>query len=839
MENSNKKSLIIVESPTKARTIKKFLPKNYTVLASNGHVRDLPSKDLSIDVEKGYIPKYVISKGKDKIIKELKSELAKSDNLLLATDEDREGESIAHHLVEILKPKVPYERMVFHEITKSAILNALENGRPIRDNLVNAQEARRVLDRLYGYTLSPFLWRKLSLQKLSAGRVQSPGLRMVVERERQRIDFVSAQYWDLKADLLKGVSFEAQLTNVGNKKVATGKDFNSETGKLKNPSKVVCLKEEEAKELKERLIKGAWKVVSVEEKERKQRPSPPFITSTLQQEGSRKLRLSAKETMRIAQKLYENGFITYMRTDSPSLSQEGIKAARVAAEKLFGENFLSPTSRQYTSKSSSAQEAHEAIRPAGNSFIHPDDTNLSGKERDLYDLIWKRTLASQMADAIKASTTAKIEVGDAIFTANGNIIKFAGFIRVYVEGIDDPEAALEDKEKILPPLASGDQLKLNELFVEMHETKPPARYTEATLVQELEKQGIGRPSTYATIIDKLFEKEYVIKDGTALVPSFVGFAVTQLLEKNFDTLVDYEFTSKMEGGLDLIAEGKVDRLDFLKSFYEGDEGLLSQVESKLESVKGIDAKHIELNSVKEPYKIMIGKFGPYVTKDDVTATIPNTLFPGTVTKDDLEMLLSSKNGDNGVAEPIGVDPKTKLPIYLLVGRYGPYYQLGLKDDDNPKPKRASVPKKVDPETLDLETISNLLHLPREIGLDPATNKSVVASIGPYGPYVGSDGKFASIKELNKLFSIELDEALELLAASKAAKSKKGRKSEPIISFGEHEGKALAVYYGRYGYYGKLGGKNFPLPNEMKKDEEALKELTKEKMVELFLAAKKS
>ncbi|MFA7671482.1 MAG: type I DNA topoisomerase, partial [Sphaerochaetaceae bacterium] len=567
--DKKEKVLIIVESPTKARTIKKFLPKNYSVVASNGHIRDLPSKDLAIDIDKGYLPHYEIPKGKSKIIKEIKSELTNSSSLLLATDEDREGESIAWHLVELLKPKVPYQRMVFHEITKKAILYALEHGRQLNMDLVNAQEARRILDRLYGYTLSPFLWRKLSLQKLSAGRVQSPGLRMVVERERERIKFVSSIYWDLKAQLTspsdqQKIIFDARLEALGDKKVATGKDFDSDSGQLKKARNVVLLDEKKALQLAQELKDKEWKVLSVEKREKKQRPSAPFITSTLQQEGSRKLHLSAKETMRIAQKLYESGLITYMRTDSPSLSQEGIRAARDAAEKLFGSEYLSPSSRQYTSKSATAQEAHEAIRPAGEHFVHPDETSLSPKEKSLYDLIWKRTLASQMADAIKATSTAKIEVGDATFGATGNTILFPGFIRVYVEGKDDPEAALEDKERLLPNLKEKEVVSLKALEAEIHETKPPFRFTEATLVQQLEKEGIGRPSTYATIIDKLFEKEYVIKENSALIPTFIGFGVIQLLEEHFSDLVDYNFTSHMENKLDSIAEGKENQLHFLK-----------------------------------------------------------------------------------------------------------------------------------------------------------------------------------------------------------------------------------------------------------------------------------
>jgi DNA topoisomerase-1 len=837
------KTLIIVESPTKARTIKRFLGSEYTVVACNGHVRDLPSKELSIDVEGGYVPKYVISKGKDKIIKDIKSELAKSSLLLLATDEDREGESIAWHLLEILKPKIPYRRMVFHEITKRSILHALEHGRPLDMDLVNAQEARRILDRLYGYTLSPFLWRKLSHQKLSAGRVQSPGLRMVVERERQRMSFVSASYWDLKANLcLDKECFEAKLEEVDGLRVATGKDFSGETGQLKKPKQTLLLNEEEAIELVKKLESVSWKVVSVEEKERKNRPSPPFITSTLQQEGSRKLRLSAKETMRIAQKLYESGLITYMRTDSPSLSQEGIQAAREAVTSLYGNEYLNPTSRQYSAKSSAAQEAHEAIRPAGFPFIHPDATKLQGVEKSLYELIWKRTLASQMADAIKASTSVKIEADNTIFNATGNRIVFAGFIRVYVEGKDDPELALEDSETFLPPLKESDLLALKQLDPVGHETKAPARFTEATLVQQLEKEGIGRPSTYATIIDRLFEKEYVLKENSALVPTFIAFAVIQLLENNFKELVEYEFTSKMEDQLDEIAVGNTNQNEFLQLFYEGENGLNNLVDDKMTTVKAADAKKIALNTITKPYQVMIGKFGPYVTKEEndqaLTATIPTSLFPGTVTNVDLEKLLESKTNGNGEPQSIGIDEKTQMPIYLLSGRYGPYYQLGLKSDENPKPKRATVPKGLNSEELEISTVSKLLHLPRKLGTHPSTNKEVFASLGPYGPYVGSNGVFVSLKDLDKIFSIELEEAVALIDAPKEKKGSKRAGSTPIKSFGQHEDKPLDLYNGRYGYYAKWGTKNIALPKEMKKDEKELEKLTKEMLITLIEEAKK-
>ncbi|MGI6432994.1 MAG: type I DNA topoisomerase [Sphaerochaetaceae bacterium] len=844
MANTKKngtKTLIIVESPTKAKTIKKFLPSDYTVMACNGHVRDLPAKDLAIDVQNNYEPNYVVAKGKEKIIREFKRELATSSHLLLATDEDREGESISWHLVELLKPKVPYQRMVFHEITKKAILHALEHGRELDMDLVQAQEARRILDRLYGYTISPFLWRKLSLQNLSAGRVQSPGLRMIVERERQRMAFVSSDYWGLKADLItkRNESFTARLEKVGSKRLASGKDFDATTGKLKK-TQVLLLDENGATELAKRLHTSEWKVVQIEEKEKKQRPAPPFITSTLQQEGSRKLRLSAKQTMSIAQKLYESGLITYMRTDSPSLSQEGIKAARDVAASLFGSDYLSPTSRQYSAKSSSAQEAHEAIRPAGETFVHPDKTALKGTEKALYDLIWKRTVASQMADAIKISTIVKIEVDDATFGASGNRIAFAGFIRAYVEGKDDPEAALEDSETFLPHMQEQESVELKSLENTEHQTKPPARFTEATVVQELEKQGIGRPSTYATIIDRLFEKAYVVKEGTALLPTFVGFAVVQLLEKHFEQLVEYQFTSDMESHLDAIAAGKAHQLDYLKTFYEGKQGLKEQVDEKLESVKPADAKRIEIPYISDPYAVMIGKYGPYISKGDLNASIPADVYPGTTGAEQLAALLEvKKNGD--ALESIGVDPDSGLPIYLLSGKFGPYFQLGQKSEENPKPKTSSVPKGIDPATMELKQIVNYLNLPRQIGIHPDTGKDVIAAIGRYGPYVGSDGEFRSLANEEAVFTVSLEEALTLLRTPKPGRrpgaGKRGA-APPLKEFEPLEGKSLGVFNGKYGFYGKWGKDNFTLPKEMRKDANELEKLTQQQMVELAQQSKK-
>lgn len=860
----NGKTLIIVESPTKAKTIKKFLPSNCTVIACNGHIRDLPVDDLSIDVAAGYKPKYVIAAGKDKLIKTIKSELKDASYLLLATDEDREGESISWHLLEVLHPTVPYQRMVFHEITKRAILQALEHGRELDMALVRAQEARRILDRLYGYTLSPLLWKKLSNKNLSAGRVQSPGLRLIVDRERQRICFVKSTYWDAKALLAKQsgskASFEAKLETVNALRVAGSKDFDSTTGQLSASKQLLLLDEAAATALVEKLKDASWKVDEVREKPVTSRPAPPFITSTLQQEGNRKLRLSAKDTMKIAQKLYENGFITYMRTDSPTLSQEGIAAARRSVESLYGASFLSPAPRQYSAKSASAQEAHEAIRPAGDEFVHPEKTGLHGRELALYEMIWKRTLACQMADAKKSSTTVKVlatckDGETARFGATGTRILFPGFIRVYVEGVDDPEAALDDKEVLLPDLSEGEALELNELTPVSHETKPPARFTEATLVQELEKMGIGRPSTYATIIDKLFERKYVVKDGTAMIPTFTGFGVVQLLEDNFSTMVDYGFTSTMEDGLDRIATEDINELQFLKGFYEGDSGLLHQVQERSAAIKPAVAKQISLPQISSEHPVMIGPYGAYVIGPKVDGkdqfiSLPATMFPGTITDADIVALLKQGKEQPEGLKSVGTDPATGLPVLLMSGRFGDYWQLGEKSEANPEPKRASVPKGKKAESFELSKILQFFQLPRTIGVNPSNNEPVVANRGKYGPYVGNAGEFRSLADEDRMFTISLDEALALLAAPKpgrnAARGGKGggsdggsgkasaKASSPaLIELGEYEGQKVGVLSGRYGFYLKHGKDNYALPYAMKKNEDALKQLTLDQAVEII------
>lgn len=832
----NKKILVIVESPTKARTIRKFLPSNYTVEASVGHVRDLPISAadipakykgepwarLGINVEDNFKPLYITPRGKGKVVRELKKKLKESDELLLATDEDREGESISWHLIDILKPKVPVRRMVFHEITRSAIQYALEHGREVDMNLVNAQETRRILDRLYGFTLSPLIWKKIAYG-LSAGRVQSPGLRLIVERERERISFVDSDYWDITAKVFpskmdNSASFLAKLESIEGVRIAGGKDFNPETGTLYEKKNVRVLGKDDAEKLALTLKDNIWSVKSVQERKSKQNPAPPFTTSTLQQDGNRKLRMSARQTMQTAQRLYEQGFITYMRTDSTKLSNEGLQGARKTIQKLYGASYLSESPRQYSSKVKGAQEAHEAIRPAGEIFIHPDKTGLSGKELSLYTLIWKRTMATQMKASEKVSTVVKIKAGETIFSATGMRIEFPGFLRVYVEGKDDPDAALDDKETFLPKMAEGDTVTPLHIDPLTHKTKPPARYTEASLVSQLEKMGIGRPSTYAAIINTLFERQYIRKQGTSLIPTFTGFAVVQLLENYFHYLIEYSFTSEMENSLDAIALGKIDRLEYLKSFFLGKEGLKERVENRENEIKPDEARTIHLPHLGKIDSIKVGKYGPYLIYEDIHASIPEEIAPADISQADIEEIIEmQKNGP----VPLGKDPKTGENIYCLTGRYGPYFQLGEKTEDDPKPRRASLPKGKKPREVTLEDALRQLSLPRLLGNHPDTGLPVYANEGRFGPYISHNDESRSLRKGDDLFTVSLERALAILA-----EPKKGRGGNLLIKdFGKSgpAGEPVAIYDGRYGPYIKVGKKNIKLPED-KRDHELLKNL---------------
>jgi DNA topoisomerase I len=828
----SEKYLVIVESPTKAKTIKKFLPKNYAVIASMGHVRDLPQSataipaklkgeewaKLGVNVKEKFAPLYVVPKGKTKIIREIKK-LAKDVSMIyLATDEDREGESISWHLVELLKPKVPVRRMVFHEITKAAILKALEDCREIDQNLVKAQEVRRVLDRLYGYTLSPLIWKKIAYG-LSAGRVQSTGVKLLAEREFERILFKGSSYWDIKVSLKSktdGGVFDAKLYSADGKRIASSKDFDSKTGDFKSTN-VVILDEDKVKSLAKNSENNDWTVKSMTEKKSTSRPAIPFITSTLQQEGNRKLGMSAKDTMRTAQRLYEEGFITYMRTDSPNLSQEAINGARRSIEELYGKEYLSDKPRQFASKSKGAQEAHEAIRPAGE-FVHPKNTGLNGREQSLYELIWKRTMSTQMADAQKATLSVKIVVDKDEYSATGTRILFPGYLRVYVEGNDDPDQALDNKEVILPKFEEGDNLDLVSIFPTPHETKPPARFTEASIVQRLEKEGVGRPSTYATIIGTILDRGYARKDANAILPTFTGMAVAQLLTTHFPKLVEYSFTSGMENALDEIADGTLDSVKYLKSFYSGKKGLKELVDSQEKSIKPDESRTINLPHLSDTVDIKVGRYGPYIIstgegKDEVHASIPEDIAPADLKVEDIEELIEiSEKGP----VPIGHHSVTGEPIYCMIGRYGPYLQLGEKTEENEKPKRASLAKPLTPKTVTMEMAEKLLSLPREVGKHPETGNPVLVNNGRFGPYVMHDGEFRSLKKDDDVYAIMFDRAMEILK-----EEKKGRRGAELIKdFGQHpkKKKALKAYDGKYGVYFKLGTKNITIPEELRKKE---------------------
>ena len=825
-------TLVIVESPTKARTIRNYLPKDYVVEASMGHVRDLPQSaseipaavkgekwaQLGVNVEADFEPIYVVPKDKKKIVTQLKEALKGVTELILATDEDREGESISWHLYQLLKPKVPTKRMVFHEITKEAIQKALKDCRNIDEQVVRAQETRRILDRLVGYTLSPLLWKKIAWG-LSAGRVQSVAVRLLVIKERQRRAFHEGTYWDLKASLEQEKSpFSAVLVTLGGTKVATGSDFDSTTGRITAGRNVVLLNEEQAEALKARLEGKTWTVADMEERPVTRKPAPPFTTSTLQQESNRKLRLSARDTMRVAQNLYEQGYITYMRTDSVHLSDQAITAARACVEQKYGKQYLSPQPRQYTTKSKGAQEAHEAIRPAGSSFRTPQDTGLGGREFAVYDLIWKRTVACQMADSRQTQVTVQIQVEDAGFRSSGKRIDFPGYLRAYVEGSDDPEAALEDQEVILPTLKVGDHPKCNELEAVGHETQPPARYTEATLVKTLESEGIGRPSTYASIIGTIIDKDYAQLVNNALIPTFTAFAVTDLLEKHFPDIVDPSFTSKMEQTLDEISTGEAQWLPYLKKFYLGEQGLETLVKERETEIDASKARTVELENLDA--KVRIGKYGPYIEvtngEEVITASIPKNLTPADLNPKQVEILLKQKISG---PDQLGRHPETGEPIYIKLGTYGPYVQLGDKTEENPKPKQASLLKGVTPETVTLDMAVGLLSLPRALGTHPETGGKVQASLGRFGPYVvhdqGKEGKdYRSLKSTDDVLTISLNRALELLAEPKKGRAAaKSKSKEALRELGTHpeDDSPVNIYDGPYGPYIKHGKTNASLP----------------------------
>jgi DNA topoisomerase I len=841
--------LVIVESPTKAKTIRSFLPKEYHVEASMGHVRDLPSSAseippkvkkeawarLGVNVDKGFEPLYVIPVSKKKVVATLRQLAKEADELYLATDEDREGESIGWHLAEVLQSKVPVKRMVFHEITREAIEQALTATRQIDLNLVHAQEARRILDRLVGYSLSPLLWKKIA-PRLSAGRVQSVAVRLLVLRERQRRAFCSGVYWDLKANLNKrpdseSSRFEAQIVAVNGTRLATGRDFDESTGHIPPEKKLLLLDQAQAEVLKDRLLQGTWKVEEIDEKEATRTPYPPFTTASLQMEANRKLGLAASETMRTAQKLYENGHITYMRTDSVNLSEEAITAARQRIKDLYGEEYLSAEPRRYKTTAKGAQEAHEAIRPAGQQMLPPDELPLEGREKALYDLIWKRAIATQMAPARLRFQTVTISVDGATFKASGRRVDFAGFFRAYVEGSDDPEAALEHQESPLPALSVGEVVDCRELSPLGHETKPPARYTEATLVKALESEGIGRPSTYATIIGTIVDRGYVIRQRKELVPTFTAFSVTMLLEAHFPELVDAQFTAQMEQKLDNIATGDATWLDYLHQFYLGDKGLANQLKEKEAS---IDPRLIVALELQDPKaEVRIGQFGPFLLwtegEQRFTASIPSDIPPSELEPDLVRRLMLQKT--EGPAK-LADDPTTGEPIYLKMGPYGPYVQRGENGDSGEKPKRASLLKGMKLDEVNLEMALRLLSLPRMLGQHPTTDKVVKASVGRFGPYVQHDRKYASIKDPMHVLDIGLDEAVALLDAVKEKGGAASKKTIKELGVHPKDGKPIRVMEGRYGPYVNHARTNATLPKDALPEDVTIEEALQ------LLAAKK-
>jgi DNA topoisomerase-1 len=828
------KRLVIVESPTKARTIEKFLSKDYEVLASYGHVRDLPNSAaeipadvkkqkwarLGVNVDQNFNPLYIIPSEKEKRVNELKRAVKNASEVYLATDEDREGESISWHLLSVLEPKVPVKRLVFHEITKKAIEESLESARSIDENLVKAQETRRIIDRLYGYSVSPLLWKKM-VPRLSAGRVQSVAIRLLVQRERERARFRAADYWDLKAlftaDSDPSIPFEAELTHLGEKRIAIGKDFDPNTGKLISRPDITLLDEAAAQSLFAKLTKAQAAVREVESKPFTQRPYPPFTTSTLQQEANRKLGFGAKRTMAVAQTLYENGFITYMRTDSTSLSEEALSAARNLITREFGKEYLYDQPRIYKTKVKNAQEAHEAIRPAGVEFTHPSvvKDRLGLEAVRLYELIWKRMLACQMKDAEGTRVSISIGVEDATFRASGKTISFPGFLRAYVEGSDDPEADLAEQERNLPPLRAGDPLKAQKYDVLKHTTQPPARYTEGSLIKELERLGIGRPSTWATIVDVVLSRDYAFKKGSALVPSFLAIGVTGLLEGYFGHLVDYEFTAKLEDDLDAISRGELDNLEKLRAFYFGDEeaikglkDLVTEGEEKIDprEVCGI---HLGKDAQGREVEVRIGRYGPFLSNGENRASLPDTLAFDELNVERAEHLLAEAAKG---PEALGADPATNLPVYLKKGRFGPYIQLGDMVEGGDKPKMASLLPGILPEAVTLDIALQLLSFPKQLGMNPENNTEVLVANGRFGPYVKCGSESRSIPADESPLTLSFERALELL---KQPRTRGRAASQPKVlkEIGKHPETSAPIQLkaGRYGPYVTDGTTNASLP----------------------------
>jgi len=854
-----KKSLVIVESPAKARTISRFLGDSYVVEASIGHIRDLPRNAaevpaklkgepwarLGVKVDEDFEPLYVVDTDKKSHLARIKKLLAGCDELLLATDEDREGESIAWHLIEILKPKVPVRRMVFHEITKEAIQRAIDEPREIDQDLVNAQETRRILDRLYGYEVSPVLWKKV-MPRLSAGRVQSVATRIIVERERARMRFTSANYWDLlgrfQSQGEKPFEFETNLVGLDDARVASGRDF-GEDGQLKAPrsgslADLVHVTESDARKLAVELAGSQGTVHKVERKPYKRTPAPPFMTSTLQQEAGRKLGFTSQRTMRAAQRLYENGFITYMRTDSTTLSQSAMSAARALITEQYGEDHLPPKPRQYKKKVKNAQEAHEAIRPAGDSFASPKAVaaQVQADEARLYELVWKRTVASQMADARGESVAVKIHAQAssgrvAEFSVGGTTITFPGFLRAYVEGEDEGDGGKDTgkkgkpREKELPPLAEGQALDSLGFEPQGHDTQPPARFTEASLVRRLEELGVGRPSTYASIISTIQDRGYAWKKGSALVPSFKAFAVVGLLEQHFGYLVDYTFTARMEDDLDSIASGAEKSVPWLERFYHGrgekqlakdaaeearvfhDSGLKQLVAERLGEIDARAINSLPLGEDEEGRSVVVrvGRYGPYLERGEDRVSIPEDLAPDELDVPKATELLDAPSGDRD----LGVDPESEQTVYLRSGRYGPYVQLGEAGEGKDKPRNASLLRSMTPEELTLEDALKLLSLPRVVGVDPE-GEEITALNGRYGPYISRSNDSRSLEKEEQLFTVTLEEALALFAKPR---QRRGRQSAaPLKELGPDpvSEQPILLKKGRFGPYVTDGETNASL-----------------------------
>jgi len=865
--NKNKGfALVIVESPAKARTISRFLGDGYVVEASIGHVRDLPrvaaeipekfKKEkwarLGVNVDADFEPLYVVSDDKRRQVKKLGDLVKQAEQIYLATDEDREGEAISWHLVETLKPKIPVHRLVFHEITKKAIQDALDSPRNIDSDLVQAQETRRILDRLYGYEVSPLLWKKV-LPKLSAGRVQSVAVRLIVERERERIAFHSAIYWDLLGTFSCDVPsragrLTAGLTHVGDRKIPSGKDFDSATGKLFNPDTCLLLDELGVSVLADRLRKCPATVKSVEEKPYTERPYAPFTTSTLQQEANRKFGFTARTTMSLAQSLYENGYITYMRTDSTNLSGEAIKAARNHIKREYGSEYLPESPRIYATKVKNAQEAHEAIRPAGSVFDLPESLRrqLSNEQFRLYDLIWKRTVASQMSDARGKRKQIVVAVDDALFSVGGKTIDFPGYLRAYVEGADDPDAELADRETVLPDVKPGDPLKTVTLDPKSHTTMPPSRYSEAALTKVLTDKGIGRPSTYASIIETIQTRNYVFKKGGALVPTWVAFAVSQLMEEHLADLIDYDFTAQMEDQLDAISRGELEHLKYLKEFYFGEEraggtsppvtgmaGLKPLLDNKTEQ---IDARLVNTFPIETPAEfadaeaivVRVGKFGPFVQQGERTGALPVDLPPDELSYEKALELLNAKKGDAAMGE----DPKTGKPVYLKTGRFGPYIQLGETDDK--ERKNASLLKDMLPESVTLDVALQLLSLPRNLGQNSEAGADVFAQNGKFGPYISCGKDTRSLPVGVSPLTVSLEQALELLSQPKQQRGRRGaasKEQEPLKAFDVSPvtGNPIKLLSGRYGDYITDGVTNATLPKTL-----SAEDLTFDRALELLV-----